>query len=75
MGRIPGDYILNRLITFVLTVFIAATLIWLIPRLSPVDPVEIMLGRMEAGGGSVANSEAILAQLRASFGLDDPLWL
>ena len=75
MGRIPGDYILNRLVTFVLTVFIAATLIWLIPRLSPVDPAEIMLGRMEAGGGSVAGSEAILAQLRASFGLDDPFWL
>ena len=73
MGRIPGDYLANRLITFVLTVFIAATLIWLIPRLSPVDPAEIMLGRMEAGGGSVAGSEAILAQLRENFGLNDPL--
>ena len=73
MGRIPRDYLLNRLITFFLTVFIAATLIWLIPRLSPVDPAEIMLGRMEAGGGSVANSGAILQQLRENFGLNDPL--
>ena len=73
--RIPAGYILNRLITFALTVLIAATLIWLIPRLSPVDPAEIMMGRMEAGGGSVANSGEILAQLRENFGLDDPLWL
>ena len=73
--RIPASYILNRFVTFFLTVLIAATLIWLIPRLSPVDPAEIMLGRMEAGGGSVAGSEEILANLRASFGLDDPLWL
>ena len=53
--------------------FIAATLIWIIPRLSPVDPAEIMLGRMAAGAGAVANSEEILAQLRANFGLEDPL--
>ncbi|MEM9344217.1 MAG: ABC transporter permease [Pseudomonadota bacterium] len=73
MQRIPASYIRNRLITLFLTVFIAATLIWIIPRLSPVDPAEIMLGRMAAGAGSVADSDAILAQLRSNFGLDDPL--
>ena len=75
MGQIPASYLKNRLITLFLTVFIAATLIWIIPRLSPVDPADIMLGRMAAGAGSVANSEEILAQLRANFGLDDPLFL
>jgi len=70
---IPMSYLMNRLVTLFLTVFIAATLIWIIPRLSPVDPADIMLSRMAAGGGSVANSEQILAQLRANFGLDDPL--
>lgn len=73
MGRIPRDYIANRLITLVLTVFIAATLIWIIPRLSPIDPAEIALGRMAAGAGAVENSEAILAQLRAQLGIDQPL--
>lgn len=73
MFGIPRSYLINRTITFVLTVFIAATLIWLIPRFSPVDPAEIMLSRMAAGGGAVANSEQILAQLRADFGLNDPL--
>jgi hypothetical protein len=73
MGRIPASYIGNRLVTFALTVFIAATLIWIIPRLSPVDPVDVMMGRMAAGGGTVENSGAILAQLTERFGLDQPL--
>lgn len=73
MGRIPPKYLVNRLITFGLTVWIAATLIWIIPRLSPVDPAEIMLGRMAAGAGTVANADEILATLRARFGLEDPL--
>ncbi|MEM9796127.1 MAG: ABC transporter permease [Pseudomonadota bacterium] len=73
MGGIPLDYLKNRLITLVLTVLIAATLIWIIPRLSPVDPAEIALGRMAAGAGSIANSDEILAQLRSSMGIDGPL--
>jgi peptide/nickel transport system permease protein len=73
MAGIPRDYILNRLLTLVLTVLIASTLIWIIPRLSPVDPAEIALGRMAAGAGSIANSDEILAQLRSSMGIDGPL--
>jgi len=75
MKGIPTSYLANRLVTLVLTVWIAATLIWLIPRLSPVDPADIMLGRMASGAGSVANADAILASFQARFGLDDPLWL
>ena len=75
MGRIPANYLWNRLITLFLTIWIAATLIWIIPRLSPVDPADIMLGRMAAGAGAVEGAEEILAQLQQSFGLNDPLWL
>ena len=75
MGGIPRDYILNRLVTLLLTVFIAATLIWLIPRFSPVDPAEIMLGRMASGGAFVEGSEQILANLRERFGLNDPWYV
>ena len=73
MRRIPRKYLVNRLVTLLLTIWIAATLIWIIPRLSPVDPAEIMLSRMAAAGGTVANSEAILATLQERFGLNDPL--
>lgn len=73
MGRIPASYLVNRVVTLLLTVWIAATLIWIIPRLSPVDPAEIMLGRMASGAGTVANADAILETLRSRFGLDEPL--
>ena len=73
MSRIPREYLINRLITLVLTVLIAATLIWIIPRLSPVDPAEIALGRMAAGAGTVENADEILATLRAQMGIDQPL--
>ena len=73
MGRIPRAYLVNRIVTLLLTVWIAATLIWIIPRLSPVDPAEIMLGRMAAGAGTVANAEEILTNLQDRFGLNDPL--
>ena len=73
MLGIPRDYLVNRLVTLVLTVLIAATLIWIIPRLSPVDPAEIALGRMAAGAGAVADSDAILETLRAQMGIDQPL--
>jgi len=73
-GGIPPSYIFNRLLTFFLTVVIAATVIWIIPRLSPVDPAEAMLGRMASGAGFVENADQILIDLRQRFGLDEPLW-
>ena len=73
MFGIPRDYLLNRLATLVLTILIAATLIWIIPRLSPVDPAEIALGRMASGAGTVAGADEMLATLRERMGIDDPL--
>ena len=73
MGRIPRSYLINRVVTLLLTVWIAATLIWIIPRLSPIDPADVMLSRMAAGGGTVEGADRILANLQESFGLNDPL--
>ena len=61
--------------TLALTVWIAATLVWIIPRFSPVDPADIMLGRMAAGAGAVEDAERIVAALRARFGLDESLFV
>jgi len=54
-SRFPMSFshVANRIATFLLTVVIAATLIWLIPRMSSVDPAEAMLGRMASGAGFV----------------------
>jgi peptide/nickel transport system permease protein len=72
--KIPFSYLKNRLITFFITVIIAATIIWIIPRLSPVDPAEAMLGRMASSAGFVENADQILLDLRTQFGLNEPLW-
>ena len=73
-------YILQRLFLFVPT-FIGVTLIsFLIMRLAPGDPAELMAGGGLAGGAAVGISiekrgvvDQALAQWRAQFGLDQPL--
>jgi peptide/nickel transport system permease protein len=73
MGGLTLGYFLRRLAIFFLTIWIAATLIWLIPRLAPGDPITAMVGRMIQQGGSVENSAAIIEGWRERFGLNDPL--
>lgn len=68
------SFLWGRILTCLLTIFIAATLIWLVPRFSSVDPAEAMLGRMAASAGFVDNADQVLAQLRNQYGLDQPLW-
>ena len=73
MGRIPRSYLLRRLGIFLLTIWLAATIIWLIPRLAPTDPIAAMVAGMSSAGGFVEDSEAIIEGWRERFGLDDPL--
>ncbi|MGD8597999.1 MAG: ABC transporter permease, partial [Anaerolineae bacterium] len=73
MGRIPVGYLFRRLLIFVLTIWVAATLIWVIPRLAPTDPIAAMVAGMSSAGGFVEDSETIIEGWRERFGLDDPL--
>lgn len=73
MGGYTLEYILRRLGMFVLTVWLGATLIFIIPRLVPGDPVSAMVTRMEGAGMFVENSAAMIEAWRARFGLDDPM--
>ncbi|MCS6835282.1 MAG: ABC transporter permease [Anaerolineae bacterium] len=73
MGRIPRQYLLRRLRIFILTIWASATLIWIIPRLAPGDPISAMVGQMSQAGGYVEGSEEIIEGFRARFGLDQPL--
>ncbi len=73
MGKIPLSYLLRRLgITF-LTIWFAATLIFIIPRLAPGDPISAMVGDMQNAGADTENSEAIINGWRQRFGLDESL--
>ena len=57
---------------FLLTVWLGATLIFIIPRLAPGDPVSSMLSRMSAQSGSIENADQIITAWREKFGLDAP---
>lgn len=57
---------------FLITVWLGATMIFIIPRLAPGDPVAAMVSRMTAQAGHIENSAKMIEAWRARFGLDDP---
>jgi peptide/nickel transport system permease protein len=73
MGGITLGYLARRLAVFFLTIWISATLIWLIPRLAPGDPISSMVARMTRQAGYVENSDIIVEGWKERFGLNDPL--
>jgi peptide/nickel transport system permease protein len=72
MRGLTRTYLIRRLGMYVLTVWLGATLIFIIPRLAPGDPIAAMVSRMSAQAGHVENSAAIIEAWRARFGLDAP---
>lgn len=75
MGGITWGYVLRRVGMWLLTILIGTTLIFMIPRLAPGDPVAAMIGRMQAQSGFVENSAQIIEAWRARFGLDQPIYI
>jgi len=69
-------YLGLRLLTWALTIWIGVTFIFFIPRMFPSDPVENMIGAMQARAGQMdpAAKEALRQSLRVQFGLDGSLW-
>lgn len=68
-------YVLRRIGVFLLIIWVTATINFIIPRLAPGDPVQAILGRLEAQGAKVENSAVLIQKYRALFGLDDPIWI
>lgn len=75
MKGITLSYFLRRLGIFFLTIWIAATLIYIIPRLAPGDPIAAMVSRMSQQAGYIENSDKIIEGWRKRFGLDDPWYI
>ena len=73
MSKITLGYFLRRLAIFFLTIWIAASVIWIIPRLAPGDPITAMVSRMIRSAGYVENSEKIIEGWKIRFGLNDSL--
>lgn len=73
MRGLTRTYVIRRVGMYFLTVWLGSTIIFIIPRLVPGDPVGAMISRMEQGGARVENSGAIIEAWRARFGLDAPV--
>lgn len=73
MSRLPLGYLLRRFGIWLLTVWVAATVIWIIPRFAPGDPIEAMVGDMASAGTNVEGADAIIEGFRERFGLDAPV--
>lgn len=70
-----GKTLLRHVLTLLLTVWVAATINFFVPRLAPGDPIESKLIRLqEAGGGYDRGMEEFLEIYNERFGLDQPLW-
>ncbi|GAK54074.1 binding-protein-dependent transport systems inner membrane component [Candidatus Moduliflexus flocculans] len=75
MGGLTKEYVIRRVFMFFLTVWLGSTLIFIIPRLAPGDPITAMVGHMIAQAGKVENAGQLIEAWRKKFGLDGPLYI
>ena len=73
MGGLSLNYLVRRLLVFFLTLWVAATLIFIIPRLAPGDPIAAMVARLSYQAGFVEGADKIIEGWKERFGLNDPL--
>jgi len=62
-------YLGGRTLLWAVTVFVAVTVVFVVPRLVPGDPMDAMMQRLAAAGGAI-NAPQLIAQYREMFGLD-----
>ncbi len=62
-------YVGARALLWLVTIFVAVTVVFVVPRLVPGDPMDAMLQRLAAAGASL-NAPQLIAQYRELFGLD-----
>jgi peptide/nickel transport system permease protein len=68
-------YALRRIGVFVLVVFLAVSVNFLIPRLRPTNPIEQRMYEFAAqGGGRAGDIRQLIAIYNEKFGLDKPVW-
>ncbi|HEY7033669.1 MAG TPA: ABC transporter permease [Thermomicrobiales bacterium] len=69
------EYVIRRLLLFVIVVWVAATLNFFLPRISGGDPVRTKLMEQAAAGGNIQSGlQQMVAEYQHKFGLDRPLW-
>lgn len=73
MRGITRTYLLKRFAMLLITVWLGLTLMFIIPRLAPGDPIAAMVSRLASQAGRVEQSQQMIEAWRARFGLDAPL--
>jgi peptide/nickel transport system permease protein len=67
--------VINRILFLFLVIWIASTITFFIPRLSPKNPIRERFNQLAASGGfSPTDLEKIIASYNEKFGLDKPLY-
>ena len=72
MKSLSWRYLLGRVMRLALTVWLALTLIFVIPRLGKSNPADAIMARLAQSGGS--GSQELIDSYIERFGLNDPLW-
>ena len=71
----PVDYVLRRLLVFLIIVWAAATVNFFLPKFSDQDPIKEKISQQALRGGYVqAGMEEMMKVYQQKFGLDRPLW-
>ncbi|MFW5776579.1 MAG: ABC transporter permease [Spirochaetota bacterium] len=70
------QYLIPRLIQYVLVIFLGLTAVFLIPRLAPSDPVESTITSLQSMGGTVdaATLDETMETMRELYGLSGSTW-
>jgi len=69
-------YIIPRLIQYVVVIFIGITITFIIPRLTPIDPVQTAINRLTSYGGIYMEPEIVESlqnTLKELYGLEGSL--
>ena len=70
-----AGFVVRRIGVFFLVVWLAATIIFFLPRLSGANPIrEKLLQAVGQGGVQQGGMEEVVKAYEARFGLDQPLW-
>ena len=71
-----NHFVVKRFLFFLFVVWLASTVIFIIPRLSGQDPVkEKLLLEAQRGGAMQTGLDEMAATYQKRFGLDQPLWV
>lgn len=69
-----GKYFAKKFFWYLMTLIVAFILNFLLPRLIPGNPVDILLSQVTAGMADTAKATEMKQEFFKTFGLDQPLW-